>query len=289
MGISNIILNENNLVQSGTFQASTALAPYNRLYMNTGAVNLVGKKIAFQKCNLYYSWPNINSTNNTFSIAWPVGSATYTTVNTTIPTNTNFASITELNNYLNTVMIANGMYLINNTTGNYLYFMSIVANPNTYSVNLVQTLVGTTLPSGYTAPSGFAGYPTVSRTMKFITNTSDFNLLIGYAKSTTFDGNTSAITYNSSFAPQFSPVSSFNITCNIANNELALNNDSTIIFSATTKDTQFGSIITIEPVNIVYYDITSNTNQLIVSFTDQNGAALQIRDPSINCILLITD
>lgn len=289
MPTSNVVLNENNLSLNGVFNASTQSGPYNKLYLNTGSQSLVGKKVALQKLNLYYSWPNINETNNTFSISWPTGAASYSNFSMTIPPNTNFATIAELNDYLQTVMIANKLYLINSTTGDFLYFMSIVANSNTYGVNIIQSLVPTSLPIGYTTPPGFIGFPTVSRTMRFITDSSDFNLLIGYAANTTFDGNNSAITYNSSFTPQFSPVSSFNIHVNIASNPLALNNDNTIIYTATTRDTKFGSILSIEPNNIIWYDINSNFNTIIVSFTDQSGRALRIQDPQISVVLLLSD
>lgn len=289
MHTSNIVLNENNLSLNGVFNASSQQGPYNKLYLTTGSQSLNGKKVALQKLNLYYSWPNINNTNNTFSISWPTGTGAYSNFSVKIPSNTNFATIAELNDYLQTVMIANNLYAINSTTGDFLYFMSIVANPNTYGVNLIQSLVPTSTPLGYSTPPGFIGWPTVSRTMRFITDTSDFNLLIGYAANTTFDGNTSAITYSSSFTPQFSPVSSFNIHVNIASNPLALNNDNTIIYTATTRDTKFGSILSIEPNNIIWYDINSNFNTIIVSFTDQSGRALQIQDPQISVVLLLSD
>lgn len=288
MGISNIVLSSNNLTPSGgPLNVTTQLAPYNKLYLNMGGQSLVGRKIGLNKINLNYSWPNINSTNNTFSISWPTGAAAYTDVSVTIPVNTDYSSISALNDYLNTVLIANGMYVVNSTTGNYLYYMQFIENPSLYGVSLLQTLVPTSTPSGYTTPGGFAGWPTVTRTMKLTTNTSDFNLLIGYAKSTVYNGNTSTTTYNSSFVPQLSPVSSVNVTCNLANNELALNNDSTIIFTGTTINTQYGSMIQWEPNNIIYYDITSTTNNLIVTLTDQNNAPLYILDPSINIFFTI--
>lgn len=290
MPISSIILSENNLNPNGNFLAISQPAPYNKLYLNLGNTNLSGKKICFSKANLYYSWPNITSANNTFSISWPTGSATYTDVPITIPANSNYASIAELNNYLNTVMIANGMYFINNTTGNYLYYMSFVANPNTYSVNLVQALVPTSLPSGYTTPSvGFAGYPTISRTMKLTTDASTFNLLIGYALSTVFNGDTTATTFDSSLTPQLSPVSSVIMTCNLASNPLALNNDPNIMYTFTTREVAFGSMITVEPYQNIWYNITSNSNVLVVSFTDQNQNPLYILDPQITILLLISD
>jgi hypothetical protein len=288
MGLSNIVLGSNNLTPNGgTLDVTQTLAPYNKLYLNMGGMSLVGKKIALNSINLNYSWPNISSTNNTFSISWPTGTATYTTVNVTIPPYSNYESADALNSYLNTVLIANGMYVINNTNNTYLYWMQFIDNPNLYGFSLVLNLVPTSLPSGYTAPAGFAGWPTTSRTMRLTTNTSDFNLLIGYAKSTVYNGNTSAITYNSQYVPQLSPVSSVNVTCNLANNELALNNDSTIIFTGTSINTQYGSMIQWEPKFLNYYDITSTTNNLIVSLTDQNNNPLYVLDPSINIFFTI--
>ena len=289
MPISNLELNQNHLSRTGVFSPASQPAPYNTLYFNLGSQSLIGKKVAIQKANVFRSWPTISSKNNTFLISFPTGSSGYTDVSVSIPLNKNFETIDELDNYLKTVMIANNMYLINSTTGDYLYWMSFVANPSDYGVSLIQTLVPTSLPSGYTAPSGFIGYPTVSRTMKFTTTTSEFNLIIGYAASTTFNGNTTATTFNSTFCPQLNPVSSARINLNIANNPLALNNDSTIIYTFTAKDTAWGQLITIEPNNLVFYNITTNSNTLVLSFNDQNGNPLNIRDPQISVLLLIND
>lgn len=289
MPISNLELNQNNLNRNGVFNAETQQAPYNKLYYNIGSTSLKGKKVALQKANLYRSWASISSNNNTFSISFPTGTNTYSNVNVVIPVNKNFETVDEINNFLQTVMIANKMYLINSSTGDYLYWMSFIANPTNYGVSLIQTLVPTSLPSGYTAPSGFIGYPSVSRTMKFTTDANDFNLLIGFAKSTSFDGNTSATTFDSTFCPQLNPVSSFRITLNIANNPLALNNDSTIIYTDTIAGVAWGSLKEIEPNNLIYYDITTDSNMVIVGFTDQNGNPLNIRDPQISVLLLISD
>lgn len=288
MGYSNIVLGSNNLTPSGTrLDVTTNLPPYNKLYLNMGGQSLAGRKIGLNKINLNYSWPNINNTNNTFSISWPTSTATYTDVSVTIPAYSNYSDIASLNSYLNTVLIANGMYVTNSTTNTNLYYMQFIDNPNLYGVSLVLTLVPTSTPSGYTTPSGFAGWPTTSRTMKLTTNTSDFNLLIGYAKSTVYNGNTSNIVYNSQYIPVFSPVSSVNVTCNLANNELALNNDSTIIFTGTSINTAYGSMINWEPNNIIYYDITTTTNNLVVTFTNQNNEPLYILDPAIDIFFTI--
>jgi hypothetical protein len=291
MPVSSLVLTENNLVRVGAFNASTVQKPYNKLYFDLPA-NLAGKKLALQKANLYYSWANINANNNTFQISFPTG-ATFLDVNITIPVGTNFSSISEMNNYLQTVMIANGMYLIDNNQDN-VYYMSLVANPTSYGVSLVQILVPTTLPSGWSTPANFpaGGLPTTSKTMKFTTysaSSSQFNLLIGFAAGTTFNGGLSGQTFNSTFTPQLSPTSTILVKCSHANNPLSLNNDSSIIYSFTTRGTSYGSLIEVEPQNIVYYNITSNSNNLILEFTDQDNQPLQIQDPNMSVLLLFSD
>lgn len=292
MPVSSLVLTENNLVPvGGTFNASSTPKPYNKLYFNLPA-NLSGKKLALQKANLYYSWANITSANNTFSISFPSG-ATFVDVNITIPVGTNFSSIGEMNNYLQTVMIANGFYLIDNNLDN-VYYMTLIANPTSYGVSLVQTLVPTSLPSGWATPANFpvGGFPTTSKTMKFTTysaSSSQFNLLIGFAAGTVFNGGASGQTFNSTFTPQLSPTSTILMKCSHANNPLSLNNDSSIIYSFTTRETNYGSLIEIEPANIVYYQITSNSNNLILEFTDQDNLPLQIQDPNMSVLLLISD
>lgn len=289
MPISSLVLTENNLVPTGgTFNASTIAKPYNKLYFNLPS-NLSGKKLALQKANLYYSWANINATNNTFQISFPSG-ASFVDVNVSIPVGTNFSSISEMNNYLQTVMIANGFYLIDNNQDN-VYYMTLIANPTSYGVSLVQSLVPTSLPSGWSQPANFpaGGFPSTSKTMKFTTTASGFNLLIGFPASTTFNGGASGQTFNSTFTPQLSPTSTVLVKCSHANNPLSLNNDSSIIYSFTTRGTSYGSLIEVEPQNIVYYNITSNSNNLILEFTDQDNLPLQIQDPNMSVLLLISD
>lgn len=289
MPISSLVLTENNLVPTGgVFNASTIAKPYNKLYFNLPS-NLSGKKLALQKANLYYSWANINATNNTFQISFPVAGS-FSDVNVSIPVGTNFSSISEMNNYLQTVMIANGFYLIDNN-GDNVYYMALIANPTSYGVSLVQSLVPTSLTglTGWSQPANFAGFPSTSKTMKFTTTASGFNLLIGFPASTTFNGGASGQTFNSTFTPQLSPTSTVLVKCSHANNPLSLNNDSSIIYSFTTRGTSYGSLIEVEPQNIVYYNITSNSNNLILEFTDQDNAPLQIQDPNMSVLLLISD
>jgi hypothetical protein len=291
MPISTIVLNTNNLTSiPGQFDVSLNPAPYNKLYLpvNNGQ-NLSGFQIALNKINLNYSWPNVTSANNIFTISWKVAGA-FTDYTATIPVNTNYESIAALNSWLESFCITNGLYLID-ASGNYVYYMEFIANPTYYGVSLNLYLVPTSLPTGYTQPSNFAGYPTVSCTMKaYFPSTNNFYKLIGFAANTTFNGAAAAISYVSSFTPQLSPTSSIYVTCNIVLNPLSLNYSSTIINCFTTKTTGYGETIEVIPNEFVWFDMNCNSvSAIIVEFFDQNLNALNIRDPDLTVMLVVRE
>lgn len=289
MPLSSVVLNTTNLKSlPNTFDVSVDAPPYNKLYLpvNNGA-NLKDFQIALNKININYSWPNVTSANNIFTISWKVGS-TFTDFTATIPVNTNYESISALNSWLQSFMITNGLYLIN-ASGQNVYYMEFVANPTYYGVSLNLYLVPTSLPATYTAPATFPGYPTVSCTMKaYFPSTNLFYKLIGFASNTTFDGTTSAISYVSSFTPQLSPTSSIYVSCNIVMNPLSLNGSSSIINTFTTKGTAYGASIVVEPNETTWFDINGGSvSAITIEFYDQNMSALNIRDPDITTVLLI--
>jgi hypothetical protein len=289
MSLSSVVLNTTNLLSlPNTFNVSVNPPPYNRLYLpvNNG-INLKGYQISLNKININYSWPNVTSINNIFNISWKVA-GTFTDFTATIPANTNYESISALNSWLQSYMIANGLYLINASSQN-VYYMEFVQNPTYYGVSLNLYLVPTSLPATYTEPSNFAGYPTASCTMKAsFPSTSLFYKLIGFASDTVFNGASSAISYVSSFTPQLSPTSSIYVSCNIVMNPLSLNGSSSIINTFTTKSTAYGATIVVEPNETTWYDVNGGSiSNIIVEFFDQNLTALNIRDPDITCILLL--
>ena len=59
-------------------------------------------------------------------------------------------------------MISYGYYLINGS-GQNVYYYSIQYNSYQYGNQVLAYTVPTSLPSGYSAPSHWAGYPSVSR------------------------------------------------------------------------------------------------------------------------------
>lgn len=276
-----IILTEDNLSPDGVFNATRTFAPFNRLTLNMRGLNLQGRKVGLKKLNLYYSWPNVQRSNSV-TIGWRVAGA-YNTYTWTLPAMTNYASISVLNQSLQTFCIANGLYL-KTSTGDNVYYLSLQANPTTYKVDLSLFLVPTSLPAGYQQPSNFVGYPSLSCTPRF-TLPADSELigLTGLDQGL-YDGQFSTRVYSSIFVPQLSPVSTVFITCNIAKNDVPING-STVIQAFTTRGTEYGAMIEIAPNEISYYDIDSNSNNLEIQFFDQSFRALYIQDPQITCHL----
>ena len=129
-------------------------------------------EIMITNIQIPYSWFNISSAigNNIITFNFPYSSATYSQYVLTIPDG--FYTTTTLNYWFQSWFIANGFYLIDNSTNQNVYFMSIAYNVNSYSNQLLLFPVPTSLPSGYSLPTGYTsttlfnyfGFPTVSRT-----------------------------------------------------------------------------------------------------------------------------
>jgi hypothetical protein len=130
-----------------------------------------------------YSMFNITAAynNNAFNFYFPSGpsSTSYTTYNIIIPDG--FYTISDLNSYMQQYAISNGLYLID-SGGNYVYYISVQYNATYYANQLIAKLVPTSLPTGYTDPSNWIGYPTVSRTPYLeILSSSNFGTYLGFS------------------------------------------------------------------------------------------------------------
>ena len=82
------------------------------------------------------------------------------------------AFTTSLSNYLQQWFISNGFYLYNSSTAQNVYYLSLVYNSYQYGNQILASPVPTSLPSGYSYPSGYSattifgglGFPRTSRT-----------------------------------------------------------------------------------------------------------------------------
>lgn len=280
-----LIINSSNAVSSD----------YNNTFVYSfpkGSVSFKNDYIALSNLNIFYSWYNITSSttysrygNNTFSYVWYYGSSS-TTYTVTIPDGT--YDIVDINAYFQSVMYANNHYLTNGSGVN-VFYMELIANATTGLVQFNSYAIPASLPSGYTAPSGWPGYPTTTITPQIII-TSAFDAIIGFAPGT-FPSATQNTNYSieSTITPQISPLNSIIITCSVANNDYAI--PSTIIYSfPALTDATFGSLITVQPSNFAFVPIKDGTyTDISISFVSQDYSPVYIADTNLVMQLLIAD
>jgi hypothetical protein len=288
VGLGSITLESNNLSPNGqTFDSRIVKAPYSKFYINLRGNNINGRQIGLRRANVYYSWPNVvNKTDIT--VSFPVG-AGYTTTTWSLPALTNYKSIAVLNQSLQDALAIAGMYLID-ADGNFVYYATFTANETTYKVSLDLLKVPTSLPSGWSQPGNFVGYPTVSKTMKITIPTgSELAPMIGFDDNTTYDGGTTAIQYNSVYVPQLSKVSTIYVCLDVAHNSIPINS-STVIASFTSHNVPWGEMIAYEPSGgIDWFDIHTSSNVATLTLFDQNWNQLYVLDPASSIQLIVRD
>lgn len=293
-----IVLNQNNIVPDGQ---------NNKLvYRFPNSVLLKDKFIAVSNISMFYSWFNITSaqSNNYLSYTWTVGAVT-TTITVNIPDG--LYEIRDINSYLQWVMIQNGHYLINGS-GDNVYYLDLIVNPNRYAIQLNTYLVPTSLPTGFTAPSNFAGYPT-QRFNPIVTFPPDFNNIVGYPASFASNNNVNnayvpptpanasnnyvakdgfgTLSYLSNISPQVQPNN--NVLFSISNINNPYSQPSSIIYSLN-PNVAVGEQIYETPPNFMWNKMIDGTyNEIRLSFLGTDLRPLIIKDPNMTILLTIRD
>lgn len=192
-----LVLNSTNLNKSDSTNSEY-------IYKFPNAVLLNNEQIAFGSMKVYYSWRNITASfsNNTMSYRWING------IDYTITFADGFYLISDLNSYLQSYLISNGHYLINDS-GNYVYYLEIATNSTTYNVELRAYSIPTSLPSNWSAPSGFVFQSTVQTAKFTIPSTNIQNIFGIYAGTYPFYSQASSYVKTSDYVPQVSPISIF--------------------------------------------------------------------------------
>jgi hypothetical protein len=270
-----VVLNQSNVINNGNNNVLT--------YNFPGSASFKDAKIAIARIQLFYSWQNINSTygNNTISIIFPTG-ATTATVNITIPNGS--YSVTDLNSYLQSQMVANNYYLIDGS-GNYVYYLEIVENSVRYSIQVNEFPVPTSLPAGWTNPGWTL--PTTGYTPQLVIPSTSIQTLLGFTAGT-YPAAQQTATYSvlSTSTPQLSPVSSVILGCNLVNNRLA--NPRSVIYSFSPGGATYGSLIESNAYQYSWIDIQDGTYDSVnITLYDQNFNALQIIDTDIVIFVLV--
>lgn len=254
--------------------------------------------IAIQEISQYFSAFNItaNYANNSFSYIWVDG----TTWNVVIPDS--FLQVSQINEYLQSVMIDNKHYLID-ATGDYVYLLEMVVNQSRYAVQLNEFLISTAIATAYswTLPVGATWVLPNNDILPYfvIPSTNNFYKLIGFTPAQYPSGSitgvppaqvqtpafTSAQSQLSSTAPQITPYSSFLVYCSLVNNRAVI--PSQLVYTYTPTDSTFGALQVFQPnAELGWNKIEDGTySSFVVEIRDQLGQPMTFQDPNTTITL----
>jgi hypothetical protein len=287
-----------------------------------------GSQIALSSCYLYYCWENINGTtlrNNTFSILWPElttnadGSALTTPIPSTqldIVMPDGLYEIDSINKYLQYYCVENNLFLIDNGTGQYVYFLELMVNAtrykiqfNSYALPAYNNMVGYTQPaggfcSGISADVPSTGaFPTLNTQCPgwyFPANFSEIVGQFGYTPSDWestkqvsvsdfgFPSSKANVSFLSDDTPAVQPISCIFLNLDLINNEYS--SPSTLVYPIFPKSAQFGELINVEPPAYAWNMMQpGNHSQLTAYFTTAKGELVKLLDPDVTITLVISD
>ena len=238
-----IILNSSNIVNSSNNKFSYRF-PKN-------SVNFKNASIAISNIHLYYSWFNISEANNNnkLTLTFPTSGADVV-INVVIPDG--FYNVSALNSYLQSVMIANNLYLVN-AQSQHVYYVEMIENPTFYAVQFNSYPIPTALPVGYTNPANMT-FPATAKTPQLTIPNTNIKNYFGFTPAT-YPVAMQATNYSklSDFTPQVSSIQSLILTCSMVRNEFM--NPSSILYSFTPNNATFGGLISSVPSQFSFVPI----------------------------------
>ncbi len=274
--VNTIILKSDNITdtnKNSTFE-----------YQFPNSINFKNMELALISASLYYTWFNISDElgNRTFSYQYVVGGSTLTR---TLTLDQGLYEVSDINKALQFDFIDLGLYLVN-ADGDNVYYGEFLVNTVRNSVDIITYAVPTSLPSGFTQPSNWVGYPTATYNPN-IRMQAKFNEIVGY--SATFETGLSSgvgttLQFNSTQAPNVNPNSSVLVECNIIDNPFG--NPSGIIY-AIVPNVGVGSLIYVEPPEYAFNKIKDGVyNNLRIRLLNKDTLQpLTIEDGEITILL----
>lgn len=293
------------MVQTIVFNSSNVLTGTNnsKYRFNLAQTTFIKKgcKVAIQSVTLPYSWYNISASifqNSKFTITFPCSVAGGSTNSISVNVPDGFYTLTQLNSYLQSIMITNGYYLVSGS--NNVYFAQFVYNTSLYKIEVdllpVPTTLGTytygTTTAGWGASSGVgSGLPATGYTPQItFPVVGGINSILGFSSNTTIPATQQTTTqaFTSTTTPNLTPINSLILLCNLVNNKYSVNNQT--IF-ALTPNTSYGSNIVVNnSLTDSFVDIFEGYyNYIDLEFRDQNFNTMFIRDPNLCILMLIKD
>ena len=210
-----------------------------------------GDQIALSSISMYNSVFNFTAAlqNNSFTYYWIDGTANVVTITDS------FLDVDGLNDYLHQTMLTNKHYLIENATGNFVWFLTFQVNVSVYKIEIscfpmtLATYVTTGTSPPYSRPSGATWLmPTVNTITPYIfIPATNIRTTLGFPSGLYFSGTagtgsneplitgtppnqvqnspkTSITVLSSSNVPQITSLTSYLLTCTLVNNNFSIPN-----------------------------------------------------------------
>lgn len=235
-------------------------------------------------CAVYYSWYNISAAlnNNTFQITMPLN----TPITTTITLEDGAYNVSTLNNAIYNWFYSNGYYISNNTTGAITTYGTLQVSPSSYKIQWISYKIPTSLPSGYTAGSGFSTWPTSGNFPQLTVLSNNFGSLIGFSAGSypASPSNTGIVnTSQSTSIPNVNPIYSIQLRLNCIYNPVASNSQA--LYSFTNQGVALGTLIQADPRFRQPRQCMGSYSDITLSLFDQSGNPIALLDPNI-CITI---
>jgi len=281
----------------------------------SGSITLhEGDQLALSSVSMYNSVFNITAAqgNNTYKYTWVDGTPVTVTITD------GFYDVDGLNDYLHQQMLNNKHYLIEDSTGNFVWFITMQVNVSIYaiqiqtypmSLTLYPTATGAgklyTIPTGATwvnstaaitpyleilansfrttigFTAGFYAGRTVSGAMTLLENTIT-GTTITRTQNTTY---TTIQTLTSQNTPQITSLTSYLMTCSLINNNYSIPNT---LLSAFPPSSAFAEQFVFSPNQMSFIDCQPGAySDFTVQFFDQNLRQIVMQDNQIVVLLVV--
>lgn len=291
--MKSLILNSRNIKAN----SGNSIFIYN---FPSGSFQVKDDYIAIAEISMYWSAFNITAgyRNNQFSYTWVDGN-----IHQVIFPD-GYYEVSNINEFLQFTMIQNGHYLINTSSGDFVYLLEMVINQSQYAVQINNYVISNTLAStnGWSLPSTPTWALPTALILPYITipANNDFGLLVGYTAGQypagTITGTlpnqvqtpafTSAQSELSDLSPQITPYSSVLVFCSLVNNTAVV--PSQLLFSFTPTDAGFGSLQNFKTYEFAWNKCSDGSYpQFTIEFRDQLGRALVFEDPNTLITLVL--
>jgi len=270
-----LVLNSDNVI-------STNNTTYKYNFINGSFVVPENSEMCVSQIVMPYSFFNINKglyNNNSFNYYWD--GVLYKMI-----FKDGFYSVSDLNQYMEATFLSLNQYLVNTATGFNQYFISIQSNQTYYANQFIMYPIPTSLPSGFSAPSGFVYSSTGNTPQVVISSSNNFGSIIGFT-SGTYPSLAQTATYNvlSNLTPNATPVNSIVVRCNMINNACTFPTDILDVFSINTS---FGSSITYSPPYEKWVSVSEGSYaSMTVTLEDQNFGVIEANDSNVLIALLL--